>query len=148
MKELRDLGNTVLVVEHDPLTIQEADYVVDIGPGAGKHGGKILFKGTPAELKKSNTLTGQYLRGKKKVDGQIANRKSQIAYRKTIKTTNLKYLTIKGATHNNLKNINVKIPLAKFVCVSGVSGSGGSNAAGRVPSSSRLSCGTASMVPV
>lgn len=127
MKELRDLGNTVLVVEHDPLTIQEADYVVDIGPGAGKHGGKILFKGTPAELKKSNTLTGHYLRGKKKVDGKIANRKSQITNRKTNKITNLKYLTIKGATHNNLKNINVKIPLAKFVCVSGVSGSGKSS---------------------
>ena len=145
MKELRDLGNTVLVIEHDPLTIQEADYVVDMGPGAGKHGGKVLFKGTPAELKKSNTLTGQYLRRKRKVDGKLISQKSnaplsssllerrsqswlaRVGEGKVSSSKIAKFLTVRGATHNNLKGIDVKIPLAKFVCVSGVSGSGKSS---------------------
>src|SRR3989338_1967516 len=129
MKELRDLGNSVLVVEHDPLTIQAADYIVDIGPGAGKHGGKVLFKGTPAELKKIGTLTGDYLHGRKKIDGKVENNKSQAITVKANKlaTTNQKYLIIKGAKHNNLKDIDVKFPLGKLVCITGVSGSGKSS---------------------
>jgi len=139
MKELRDLGNTVLVVEHDPLTIQEADYIVDIGPGAGKHGGKVLFKGTPSELKKSKTITAEYLNGKKKVDGvQQGNKKTKKPSsknqdrggqnnKKATASKKQKNLFIKGAAHNNLKEIDVKIPLSKFVAVTGVSGSGKSS---------------------
>jgi len=129
MKELRDLGNSVLVVEHDPLTIQAADYIVDIGPGAGKHGGKVLFKGTPAELKKSGTLTGDYLHGRKKIDGKVTNSKSKAINAKANKSTviNQKHLIIRGAKHNNLKDIDVKFPLGKLVCITGVSGSGKSS---------------------
>jgi len=160
MKELRDLGNTVLVVEHDPLTIQEADYIVDIGPAAGKHGGKILFQGTPNEFKRSSTLTAQYIAGRKIVDGKLGISnfsaeggsffEGQFPISKQIpkskfqtlnqipkdenknlkaksKNSKQKYLIVKGAAHNNLKNIDVKIPLGKFVCVAGVSGSGKSS---------------------
>jgi len=118
LKKLRDLGNTVLVVEHDPQTILEADWVIDIGPGAGKKGGRIVFKGRPKQLLKANTLTGQYLSRKKRVEF-ISNFKTQIG--------NQKYLIIKGAREHNLKNLTVKIPLGKFVVVSGVSGSGKSS---------------------
>ncbi|MGC9031196.1 MAG: excinuclease ABC subunit UvrA [Minisyncoccia bacterium] len=114
LKKLRDLKNSVIVVEHDAQTILAADWVIDIGPGAGKEGGNIVFSGTPQKLLKSNSLTGQYLSGRKKIE---VNLKSE---------NNLpeKYLIIKGAKEHNLKNINVKIPLGKFVCVTGVSGSG------------------------
>ncbi len=118
LKKLKELGNTVLVVEHDPQTVLAADWVIDIGPGAGKKGGKVMFQGTPRKLLKANTLTGEYLSGRKKVEinkSQIANPKSQ------------KYLVIKKAAENNLKNINVKIPLSRFVCITGVSGSGKSS---------------------
>ena len=117
LKKLRDLDNTVVVCEHDPQTIRAADWVIDIGPGAGKKGGKIIFQGTPKELLKSHTLTGEYLSGKKKVE--IQNPKSKIQ--------NPNYLIIKGAREHNLKNIDVKIPLGKFVCITGVSGSGKSS---------------------
>ncbi|HEX9721707.1 MAG TPA: excinuclease ABC subunit UvrA [Candidatus Paceibacterota bacterium] len=123
LKQLRDVGNTVIVVEHDPQTIVESDWVVDIGPGAGKHGGRVTFTGTPASLLKSKTLTGEYLAGKRKV--QIPNAKFQINPK--YKIPNTKYLTVKGASEHNLKNIDVKIPLGKFVCVTGVSGSGKSS---------------------
>jgi len=116
LKKLRDLKNTVLVVEHDPQTILSADWVIDIGPGAGKHGGKIVFEGTPKELLKSKTLTGEYLSGRKKVEiprGQPPEKEE--------------FLIIKGAREHNLKNIDVKIPLRKFVCITGVSGSGKSS---------------------
>lgn len=126
LKKLRDLGNTIIVVEHDPQTIRAADWVCDIGPGAGKHGGKVIFQGMPKELLKSHTLTGDYLSGRKKVEYRISN----IEYSKKNSTFNIlnsKFLIIKGAKEHNLKNINVKIPLAKFVCITGVSGSGKSS---------------------
>ena len=135
LKKLRDIGNSVIVVEHDPQTIREADWVIDVGPGAGKHGGRIIFTGTPKALLKGHTLTGEYLSGRKKVEVKNPKSASCEAYSpkgyirnsKQIpnsKSQNLKYLFIKGATEHNLKNIDVKIPLAKFVCVTGVSGSG------------------------
>lgn len=116
---LRDLGNTVIVVEHDPQTMMASDWIVDIGPGAGKHGGKVMFEGTPQQMLKSHTLTGDYLSGRKKIESKEA----KIVGKKTVQ----KYLEIKGATEHNLKNIDVKIPLGKFVCVTGVSGSGKSS---------------------
>ncbi|MBR0534911.1 MAG: excinuclease ABC subunit UvrA [Clostridia bacterium] len=117
LKELRDLGNTLIVVEHDEDTMREADYIVDVGPGAGVHGGEIVFEGTVDEIKKcDSSLTGQYLSGKKK-----------IAVPESRRSGNGKYLEIKGAGQNNLKNIDVKIPLGKLVAITGVSGSGKSS---------------------
>ena len=113
LKKLRDLGNTVVVVEHDKDMIQHSDYVVDIGPGAGVHGGYVVAKGSPEELKTQNSLTCDYLNGKKRIETPPSRR-----------VGNGKFLTIVGAKGNNLKNITVKIPLGTFVCVSGVSGSG------------------------
>jgi len=117
LKNLRDLKNTVLVVEHDPQTILSSDYVIEIGPGAGRHGGKIVFQGSPKKLLKSKTITADYLTGRKKVETGEKNK---------IKKQS-KFLIIKGAKEHNLKNINVKIPLGNFVCVTGVSGSGKSS---------------------
>lgn len=116
LKQLRDLGNSVIVVEHDEETIESADYVVDIGPGAGIHGGEVVFAGTPEELMESNTLTGDYLSGKKKIEVPEFRRPG-----------NGKFITVKGAAQNNLKGIDVSFPLGCFVCVSGVSGSGKSS---------------------
>ena len=114
LTNLRDLGNTVIVVEHDEATIRSADYVVDLGPGAGVHGGETIFAGSPkALLKCKDSLTGQYLSGKKKIPLPKTRRKG-----------NGKILEIHGARENNLKEISVKIPLGCFVCVTGVSGSG------------------------
>ena len=125
LKKLRDLGNTIVVVEHDPQTIRNADWVIDIGPGAGKHGGKVIFEGTPRELLKSRTLTGEYLSGRKKVE--IVIQKPQTPQSGSHPDKIGKFLVIKGAKEHNLKNINVKIPLGKFVCITGVSGSGKSS---------------------
>lgn len=117
LKNLRDLGNTVIVVEHDEETIRTADYLLDIGPGAGIHGGEIIALGTPAEVAKTkNSTTGQYLRGDKK-----------IAVPKNRRKGNGNHLKINGARENNLQNIDVEIPLGQLVVVSGVSGSGKSS---------------------
>src|SRR5262249_2834471 len=114
LKNLRDLGNTVIVVEHDEETIWASDWVVDIGPGAGKHGGEVVAEGTPKEIAKDkNSLTGKYLAGAESVETPRARKKG-----------NSKTLKIVGATEHNLKNIDVEIPLGKFVCLTGVSGSG------------------------
>jgi len=116
--KLKELGNTVVVVEHDPQTMRASDWIVDIGPGAGKHGGKVVFEGTVKELLKSHTLTGDYLSGRKKV---AVEKKPHFA---KASRGEGKFLQVVGATEHNLKNINVKFPLGKFVCVTGVSGSG------------------------
>ncbi len=125
LKKLRDLGNTIVVVEHDPQTIKAADWIIDIGPGAGEQGGKITFEGTPKALLKAHTLTGEYLAGKKKVE--IKASQSSVSSQTSTKSSDRKELIIKGATEHNLKNIDVKIPLGKFVCITGVSGSGKSS---------------------
>ena len=114
LKNLRDQGNTVIVVEHDEEAIREADYVFDIGPGAGVHGGEVVAHGTPAEIAAhEGSITGEYLSGKREIPVPTARRKG-----------NKKKLTVKRATGNNLKDVTVDFPLGKFVCVSGVSGGG------------------------
>ena len=114
---LRDTGNTVIVVEHDEETMMASDYIVDIGPGAGIHGGEVVAAGTPEDIMKNeSSLTGAYLSGRKKIPVPEKRREGNGAY-----------LTIKGARENNLKNVDVDIPLGKFVCVTGVSGSGKSS---------------------
>ncbi|HTR81819.1 MAG TPA: excinuclease ABC subunit UvrA [Bacteroidota bacterium] len=130
LKNLRDLGNTVLVVEHDKEMIEQSDFVVDLGPGAGEHGGKVVAVGEPGKLRMrndelgirnlestpNNSSTIDYLQGKKKIDIPATRRKG-----------NGKFLTLKDATGNNLKSVTVKVPLGTFVCVTGVSGSGKSS---------------------
>ncbi|PIP30836.1 excinuclease ABC subunit A [bacterium (Candidatus Howlettbacteria) CG23_combo_of_CG06-09_8_20_14_all_37_9] len=117
LKRLRDLGNTVIVVEHDAETIMESDHVIDIGPGAGEHGGEVVSEGTPEDIvKDKKSLTGQYLSGSKKIALPEKRRKG-----------NGKEITIVGAEENNLKNVTVSFPLGRFVVVSGVSGSGKSS---------------------
>ncbi len=114
LKRLRDMGNTVIVVEHDEETILEADHLVDIGPGAGAYGGEVVVSGTPAEVKKNkDSLTGQYLSGDRFIEVPEDRRKG-----------NGKKLIVEGVTEHNLKNVTVEIPLGKFVCITGVSGSG------------------------
>lgn len=115
LKRLRDLGNTVVVVEHDKEMMEDSDYIVDIGPGAGKHGGHVIAKGTPEEIKKDdNSITGPYLSGKKKI---IAQR---------LKQNNLttQTLDLSGVSAHNLKNVDVSFPLGNLICITGVSGSG------------------------
>lgn len=116
LKQLRDNGNSIIVVEHDKDIMKEADYIIDIGPGAGSGGGEVMFQGTPAKMLESNTLTASYLNGKKEIEIPKTRRKG-----------NGKYLEIRGANGHNLKNVNLKLPLGMFVCVTGVSGSGKSS---------------------
>ena len=116
LKGLRDLGNTLIVVEHDEDTMRAADYIVDVGPGAGSHGGEIVAVGTVDDIISAKaSITGQYLSGKKKIDVPLVRREAS------------DHITIKGAAENNLKNIDVDIPLGVFTCVTGVSGSGKSS---------------------
>lgn len=116
LKQLRDNGNSIIVVEHDKDIMKEADYIIDIGPGAGSGGGEVMFQGTPAKMLESNTLTASYLNGKKEIEIPKTRRKG-----------NGKYLEIRGANGHNLKNVSLKLPLGMFVCVTGVSGSGKSS---------------------
>lgn len=116
LKHLRDIGNSVLVVEHDKDMILEADHVLDIGPKAGKFGGEILWQGNPKDIKKANTITADYITGKRKIEIPAERRKG-----------NGKSIVLKGATGNNLKNVTLEIPLGKLVVVSGISGSGKSS---------------------
>lgn len=116
LKQLRDNGNSIIVVEHDKDIMKQADYVIDIGPGAGKRGGEVMFQGSPAEMLKSDTLTARYLNGKK-----------EIKMPETRREGNGKTLEIIGACGHNLKNVDLKLPLGRFICITGVSGSGKSS---------------------
>ena len=128
LKAMRDLGNTLIVVEHDEETIRSADYVVDIGPGAGEHGGEVVATGTPDEIAKSErSITGAYLSGRMSIPIPQQRREG-----------NGKKLVVRGARAHNLKNIDVEIPLGKFVCVTGVSGSGKSSLVNEIVKKSLL----------
>jgi excinuclease ABC subunit A len=113
LEQLRDIGNSVIVVEHDKDMIERADYVIDIGPKAGKFGGEIISIGTPAETLKSNTITAKYLNGEMKIEVPSKRRKG-----------NGKFMKLTGATGNNLKNVSIELPLGTMICITGVSGSG------------------------
>lgn len=116
LQDLRDLGNSVIVVEHDKDMMLDADFVVDIGPGAGRHGGQVVASGTPAEFLKQKSITAKYLSGELKIQTPAIRRKG-----------NGEFLTLKGARGNNLKNVTLKMPLGSMICVTGVSGSGKSS---------------------
>lgn len=116
LKKLRDAGNTVIVVEHDKDMMLQSDYIVDIGPHAGRKGGRVVFSGTPGQMLESDTITAQYLNGKRKIDVPAVRRQG-----------NGSFIELKGCRGNNLRNVDVKIPLGVFVCVTGVSGSGKSS---------------------
>ena len=115
LKHLRDLGNTVIVVEHDEEAIRAADHVVDMGPGAGERGGELVAQGTPEDIVRSeSSLTGQYLAGKRSI----------AMPQRRVRPDGKRELSVRGARGNNLKNIDVDLPVGLFVCVTGVSGSG------------------------
>lgn len=116
LKALRDNGNSIIVVEHDRDIMEQADYIIDIGPGAGRHGGEVVFQGVPGDMKKTTTLTASYLNGTRRIDVPSQRRKG-----------NGHELTLYGATGHNLKDVDFHLPLGKFICVTGVSGSGKSS---------------------
>ena len=116
LKQLRDIGNSIIVVEHDKDMMLEADYIVDMGPHAGRHGGEVVFAGTPKEMLKTSTVTADYLNGKRNIEIQKVKREG-----------NGLFISLKGARGNNLKNVDVTFPLGKMICVTGVSGSGKSS---------------------
>ena len=125
LKELRDMNNSVIVVEHDEQMMREADWIVDIGPKAGRLGGNVLFSGTPEDLLKTDTLTAQYLNGNKTVTEVTVGPSEGLLDRSAVRpATPVRFITLSGCTGNNLKNVTVKIPLGQMVCVTGVSGSG------------------------
>ena len=116
LKKLRDIGNTVIVVEHDKDMMLAADYIIDLGPGAGRKGGEVVFAGTPEEMLRSNTITAEYLNGAREIEPP-----------KKYREGNGKSIKLIGATGNNLKNVDLELPLGKFICMTGVSGSGKSS---------------------
>ena len=125
LKELRDMNNSVIVVEHDEQMMREADWIVDIGPKAGRLGGNVLFSGTPEDLLKTDTLTARYLNGKRTVTEVTVGPSEGLLDRSAVRpATPVRFITLSGCTGNNLKNVTVKIPLGQMVCVTGVSGSG------------------------
>ncbi len=125
LKELRDMNNSVIVVEHDEQMMREADWIVDIGPKAGRLGGNVLFSGTPEDLLKTDTLTAQYLNGKRTVTEVTVGPSEGLLDRSAVRpATPDRQIVLSGCTGNNLKNVTVKIPLGQMVCVTGVSGSG------------------------
>lgn len=114
LKKMRDLGNTLIVVEHDEDTMMQADWLIDVGPGAGAFGGQIIASGTPKQVAKNKkSITGQYLSGKKSIPLPLERR-----------VGNGRFIEIQGARENNLQNLDVRFPLGKFIAVTGVSGSG------------------------
>ncbi len=116
LKQLRDTGNSIIVVEHDKDMMLEADYIIDLGPRAGRYGGEVIFAGTPKKMLQADTLTAKFLNGKEKIEMPAK-----------LRDGNGKFIRIKGAAGNNLKNVNLEIPLGKFICITGVSGSGKSS---------------------
>ena len=127
LKQLRDMGNTVIVVEHDEQMMRDADYILDIGPRAGRLGGELIFSGTPAELLKADTLTAQYLRGEKSVtpsNSEALQQPETLKQRSAQTVVSQSWLTLSGCTGNNLKHVTLRLPLGKMVCITGVSGSG------------------------
>ena len=124
LKQLRDMGNTVIVVEHDEQMMREADYILDIGPRAGRLGGELIFQGTPAELLRADTLTAQYLRGDLSVVPSISEAVLTPSAERSDKVVSQSWLTLTGCTGNNLKHVTLRVPLGQMVCITGVSGSG------------------------
>lgn len=124
---LKDLGNSVLVVEHDEDTIRHADHVIDIGPGAGEHGGKVVFTGTPEELMASESTTGQYIGGKKKIVREDIYSEIKKLGIKIKPREDKQWFNIENVRHHNLKGVDLEVPLGRFVCITGVSGSGKSS---------------------
>src|SRR5206468_3483522 len=138
LKHLRDIGNTVVVVEHDHEAMEEADWLIDFGPGAGRHGGRVVAAGTPAQVRNTpESLTGGYLRGELRIEIPAQRRRGDG-----------RKLTVVGARENNLKDVSVELPLGLFICVTGVSGAGKSTLVNQIlaPAVARLLHGSEAVV--